>query len=327
MTTVRGVKDRRFKFVQLLNCMFEDQKLSLKSKGFIGYCLTKTEDWKFNMTHLCATLKEGERAIYSTIDECEEQGYAFRWQPHKEDGDFDKWETVISDSKVEIALLKEELKDNPYFKKSFTDRRFADAQVARAQSAPISNIDTIAIRKQQQQPSSEELNEWDGPFAAAAVFSVPEKEEQERQSYAKNVQPERCRWHSVLDKVDIPEADKVEITQRYSEDIVKNAIEWAQATKHKIKTTYVAYLKMACQKGLSVQNLPPPTLTPYEELKLNFKNYEEYNGATCYFTDEYIAFERGNNNRKVDLNEYFTWQKFQNLCDSFGIEFNREKKK
>lgn len=76
MATIRGVKDRRFKFVQLLNSMFEDENLSLGAKGFIGYCLTKTNDWVFHIDHLVSVLKEGEKAIYSIINECIDQGYA-----------------------------------------------------------------------------------------------------------------------------------------------------------------------------------------------------------------------------------------------------------
>ncbi len=156
MTTIRGVKDRRFKFVQLLNSMFEDPKLSLKAKGFIGYCLTKTETWHFNVAHLQKVLLEGERAIYSTINECIEHGYAFRYETRKPNGDFGEWETVFSDSKEEIVLLKQELIEKGIFKESFTNQRFADPIVADPQDVPTSNTEcssnTDCEKQQQQQP-------------------------------------------------------------------------------------------------------------------------------------------------------------------------------
>lgn len=142
MSTIRGVKDRRFKFTQLLNCMFEDSELSLKAKGLIGYCLTKTEDWKFHMKHLSSVLKEGERALYSTLNECIEQGYAIRYQLHKENGDFDHWETIVSDSKEEILALKKEMSEKPEFKEMFTQRCFADAHCAVARNVSHSNNET-----------------------------------------------------------------------------------------------------------------------------------------------------------------------------------------
>ena len=174
MSTIRGVKDRRYKFVQLINEMFEDDKLSLKAKGFIGYCLTKPDTWKFHMQYLCSKLKEGEKAIYSVIDECEEQGYAIRYQRQREDGKFLEWETLISDSKTEIETIKKELENDFDFKVSFTDRRFRkaeekfenkadlkkclpdacfrDAEGEDAVNAPISNTEEKeVILKQQQQ--------------------------------------------------------------------------------------------------------------------------------------------------------------------------------
>src|SRR6185295_3046407 len=139
MSTIRGVRDSRFHFVQLLNSMFEDPDLSLKAKGFIGYCLTKKEDWKFHITHLCSVLKEGEKAIYSVINECVENGYAYRYQPRAENGDFLPIETIISDSKVEIAKRKKEIESSPNFKKCLPDRPFGDAIRSGAINAPHSN--------------------------------------------------------------------------------------------------------------------------------------------------------------------------------------------
>ncbi len=98
MSIIRGVKDRRFKFVQLLNSMFEDPDLSLKAKGFIGYCLTKPSDWVFHVSHLCSVLKEGEKAIYSVISECIKNGYAYRFQDRSVTGQTGSMQIFVSDS-------------------------------------------------------------------------------------------------------------------------------------------------------------------------------------------------------------------------------------
>jgi|SRR5882672_37362 len=148
MSVLRGIRDRRFKFTQVLNSMLEDEKISLKAKGFITYCLSKPDAWQFYISHLASKLKEGEKAIYSTIDECIENGYAIRYQGRKENGgDFASWETIISDSKEEISLLKEELKNDPDFQKMFALRRFGDAQDAHAQKDPPSNTNVLDIQK------------------------------------------------------------------------------------------------------------------------------------------------------------------------------------
>lgn len=138
MSIIRGVKDRRFKFVQLLNSMFEDPNLSLKAKGFIGYCLTKPSTWRFSVEHLSDVLKEGKNAIYSVINECIEQGYAIRYQPRSESGGFQPLEVVVSDSKHEIQEMKEELK------KCLPNCGFRDAGFTVAENRDYSNTDSVS---------------------------------------------------------------------------------------------------------------------------------------------------------------------------------------
>lgn len=176
MSAIRGVKDRRFKFTQLLNSMLEDPGLSLKAKGFIGYCLTKPEDWVFRMSHLTTALLEGERAIYAVINECIEKGYAIRYQPHSPHGDFLPWETIISDSKYEIEERKKELLASEEFQKSVALRCFAGAQDTVPQNAPPSN--TYSSNDISKDISKGEKKEGAAPPAAKAapLSSLPSRD-------------------------------------------------------------------------------------------------------------------------------------------------------
>jgi hypothetical protein len=69
---------------------------------------------------------------------------------------------------------------------------------------------------------------------------------------------------------------------------------------------------------------PKNKLSTYDELKLHFKHGEVYNGATCYLSNEAITFERGMTHREMKL-QYFSWDNFKVICDSFGIKFSRKK--
>lgn len=60
--------------------------------------------------------------------------------------------------------------------------------------------------------------------------------------------------------------------------------------------------------------------TPYEKVSKLFKDGEKYNNAECYLTKEYLAFQRGMKNESVKLDQYFTWEKLEKLCDSFKIK-------
>jgi len=157
MSIVRSIKDRENPYVQIDRRMLDNPNLSLKAKGFIGFCLGKPDNWTFYVSNLCASLKEGKSAIYSVIKECVVQGYAIRYQTRKGDGDFDSWETIISDSKDEILRIKEELKDLPAFQKMLAHRGFAQPQVAEPQNRTLtkkeesktdnSNNDPVFVNK------------------------------------------------------------------------------------------------------------------------------------------------------------------------------------
>ncbi len=78
----------------------------------------------------------------------------------------------------------------------------------------------------------------------------------------------------------------------------------------------------------TLRNLRKTTKTikikPREELTKHFKHGELYNGAECYFTDNAIAFQRGMNHKQVDF-KYFSWETFGEMCNIFGIKFERHK--
>jgi hypothetical protein len=228
MSVVRGVRDRKFKFTQVLNCMLEDSDLSLKSKGFITYCLSKTDNWKFHVEYLTAKLKEGEDAIYSTIKECIDQGYGFRYQCRNEKGEVEYWETVISDSKEEIIILKEEVKLN----KSLLLRENPDLAFPDLENPPPSNTNRVAIQEEQQQQAAVP------PPAPAAASS-------------------QAKLYHCLESVNIPDSDKWQIHKAYDEKTVINAVGWALHPDTKIRTSLAQALKWACkekQKGPDAQN-------------------------------------------------------------------------
>lgn len=109
MSVLRSRKDRENPYVQINRKMFDDPNLSMRTKGFIGYCLSKPDEWKFYIEQLASVLKEKKTALYAAIKEAEREGYCIKYQHRLENGRMGKFEYIISDSKEEIARLKEEL--------------------------------------------------------------------------------------------------------------------------------------------------------------------------------------------------------------------------
>lgn len=313
MSTIRGVKDRRYRFVQILNSMLEDKNLSLKAKGFISFCLSKPENWNFHISHFCNVLKEGEKAIYSVINECIQNGYAYRYQTRENNGKFLIAEFIISDSKIEIQATKKELESLDKLKKSLPDPQNVDADNPRPQKGEAvlgeenrgsSNTDSSNRRKQQhvQQQAVD----------VAASISKEKKK--------KAIEP---KIYLFLESLDIPDIDKMEITRRYSEEVAKNALEFTVASKNKIKTTFIAYFKMSCQRGLKIENKSIPDKSSSQEvsqeqgyankmvvtnfIKSNWENYE----LRCAIMD------KGNRVRIGNDDLYFDNPKFKVLFDHY----------
>ncbi len=103
-----------------------------------------------------------------------------------------------------------------------------------------------------------------------------------------------------------------------SEERIKLAIEYSNTAK--IKKTRVATILWHCTFEEIVQpKINRKSLS--EELKRQFKHNEKYSDATCYYQDEYIAFERGMTNLKAFVNSE---DQVKKILDRFGIKFEYE---
>lgn len=73
MNKVKRIKNENYTTIS--NVFLRDGNLSLKAKGLLAMVLALPDDWDFSINGICALLKEGKTAVYSTIDELKEYGY------------------------------------------------------------------------------------------------------------------------------------------------------------------------------------------------------------------------------------------------------------
>lgn len=239
MSTIRVKKDRSLRFVQLFTSMFEDPKLSLKAKGLIGYCMTKIEDWVFYVDQLASVLKEKHRAIESALNECIKNGYAIRYQTRKENGDYGHWETIISDSKDEIVKLKQEMKDSGEFEKIFTEARFARAHFARPRNDPLPILDSNKKEDNKKKPPTPT------PSKPRSRRSPPRTEN--GGGFSEKDDLESVIAFDCLKNLQIEDLDKRRISQDFTEEIVKQAVEHISAEDFKPKKTLTHALIYYCK--------------------------------------------------------------------------------
>lgn len=103
MTVIRVQKDKNNPYFILNRGFLEDPTISLKLKGFLAFCLSKPDHWKFHVRHLVIVLKENKDSIYSVINEGIEHGYIER-NLQKMKGKFDSVDYVIHETKIQKII-------------------------------------------------------------------------------------------------------------------------------------------------------------------------------------------------------------------------------
>lgn len=103
MTVIRVKHDNNY--VVLNKEILENPHISLKSKGFWAYCMSKPDDWDFYVRQLISTLREGETAIRQCIRELEGSGYIAKTRKRDGTGRFGSYDYEI----YETSRLKEKV--------------------------------------------------------------------------------------------------------------------------------------------------------------------------------------------------------------------------
>ena len=87
-TIFRRSKDRENPYVMIDRDVFQDQSLSWKAKGLMGYLLSRPDDWTVRMGDLAKRSPDGMASVRSGIKELEAAGYLTRQRIQVERGYF-----------------------------------------------------------------------------------------------------------------------------------------------------------------------------------------------------------------------------------------------
>mgnify|MGYP003582357223 CR=1 FL=1 len=75
---IRTVKNAENPFVMIDRRIFENDGLSLKAKGLLGYLLSRPDNWTICMADLVKRTKDGKDSVNSALDELIESGYVVK---------------------------------------------------------------------------------------------------------------------------------------------------------------------------------------------------------------------------------------------------------
>ena len=158
----------------------------------------------------------------------------------------------------------------------------------------------------------------DPPPTVSISAVVSKTQEKKKEQPHKPYRSKEVKIYECIQNLDIPQADKHWICDKYDEQCVKNAIEWALSED--IETTLQQTIKYGCKNLLKTGK---KRISIPEEISQYFKDHELYNHATCYIDQEAVGFQRGMNQAQVKFKENGFWGKLKLMCEKFGINFCR----
>ncbi len=124
-TVFRVVHNFENPYVQVCKETVADPNLSLKALGLLTKCLSRPNDWRFNVTELSNSGKDGKKSIYSTIEELITLRYAIKIKHTKKtkDGRFESGGTEYVFFEVPITE-EDKIEYTEKFKKCFRQTPF-----------------------------------------------------------------------------------------------------------------------------------------------------------------------------------------------------------
>lgn len=145
---VRTPRKERFTIID--NRILEDERISMKAKGFLCYLLSRPDNWSVNDEYLSTVGPDGEAATRSALKELENAGYLVRRKERGARGKF-VWVTYVYDA----PQTQESQVDSPQV--GFPPVDYPPVGYPPVENPPVINTDVTKTEKQllpESRPSS-----------------------------------------------------------------------------------------------------------------------------------------------------------------------------
>lgn len=292
-TITRSKHDKENPYVMILREIFEDKEISPKAKGVLGYLLSRPDHWTFYHHQLQEALNVGETYLNSAIEELINAGYARRSRA-RDKGKFDNYHYEISEKKRFKS-------PDGIFRPGFSGPENQD----------LSNNDIVNTDLVSNEYESNHHQDSPENVGSQKKFSQPTQH--------------NIDYSTQESKID----DDLIFSEKEKQRLIKFPKELIEEAKSRTKSHCVQpanhlRVKFFFTTLERLHKYPPKKkLSVFDELCQYFSPKKEYNGAECILNSEWIAFHRGNHQEQLRINQYWSWEKFTEMCGNFQIKFSR----
>ena len=200
--------------------MAQDKSISPKAKGVLLYLLSLPSDWQIYHSQLQKALDIGEDYLNSAFDELLKAGYAERFR-EKVKGVYQPYRYKIREFK-KLVPNGENPPGKPAHEETPPQGSFNQTGLASPENPGIQSND----------PTKKTATATNNPVAAAVLF--------------------------VLETIDIPQSDKIEICKKYDIETIRHAIAWATHPLTNLTKGLAPAIKWACKEKPPMPKVPEP---------------------------------------------------------------------
>lgn len=258
-TFERCIHDRKNPYVMISREMAQDKSISPKAKGVLLYLFSLPADWQIYHSQLQKGLGVGEDYVNSAMDELLKNGYAERTRT-RINGTYQPYTYKIREFK----------KCSPNGKTPFGSCSLQEMppQCVLNQTG-FTGPGNPGLHKKEEIHTKETttkethvavLSDNCKSIGTLALQQQPQKKPERTppQLYEKPIQLQKPEIWPCLKSIEVAHEQKIKMTNKHTEETVKNAVEWIETQRNNIKTTLVQALWYGCNEGLSCAKLPQP---------------------------------------------------------------------
>ena len=120
-TIIRTEKSKEKPFVMIERIIFEDDGLSWRAKGLLGYLLSRPDNWSVCVADLVNRSTDGRDSCYAALKELGEAGYISKAAKTAEAGRFAGYDYLVHESPVGKTVYGESVSGETVYGKSDTN--------------------------------------------------------------------------------------------------------------------------------------------------------------------------------------------------------------